>query len=1060
VLLGLSFADWIVIVAYIVGITAVGLYANRKVAGTGDYFMGGRRFGRLLMIAQAFGTGTRTEQVVAVSGGAASVGLAAIWFQWLYLFSTPFFWILAPIYRRLRYLTVGDFFEKRFGTAMGATYAAVGLAYFIITTGIMLKGAGVTIEAITGGAVSTEAAVIAMVLFFVVYSITGGLVAAVFTQAVQGLFILILSFMLIPFALVQAGGLSGIRAGLPGDRDWFSLVASEEVTLFYIVMAVINALVGVTIQPHHMAINGAGKDELSCRTGWTYGIFLKRFATIGWAFTGVFVAALFPILTEADRGARELAFGTAARELLPVGLVGLLVAAVTAAVVAAASSFMVNGSALFTRNFYRRYMRTEASDAHYLLVGRFASFAVVALGVVMALTLESVISGLEWIWRLMAFMGISFWVSIAWRRANRFGAWASLVITAVLAIVTNQLGWSFPAQVALYLPAGFLSMILVSALTRPEPKAALDEFYILLRTPVGQEHRLRAAGIETIHEIEAAGEDAGAGIGTSEAIEPEPIPDPDDDSVAASRGESLLLTNLLSLWKDFSLRRYRVDLKGFGIAWLIVIGIILLAYGLAAIAAKPAQGQDTPAMESFTHEYVASQEQAAWAMLPEILSRINPPDIPNRECVVTDFGASPDSTVRDDRPAILEALQKCARQGGGRVVLPPGDYLSNGPIHFENNIELHLEEGATLRFGTDPEFYTPLVLTRWEGTFAYNYSPLLYARDKENVAITGRGTIDGQTEGTWSLWKRDNDGKNQQTDDNKPRLRRMGAEGTPVEQRIFGNGYLDLDGDGVNEGDGKPYYLRPSLVQFLNTKNVLVEGVTLKSSPFWTTHFVLCENVTVRGTTIRHGTTNDDGIDPDGSRYVLIEDTDIHPDDDAIAIKAGRDADGRAYQSTAYVVIRNNRLFSTVGGAMSIGSEMSGGVEWVFIENNVGQNENGRGLYVKSNLDRGGFVRHVYVRDLDILSAVQGFEITSDYKGYRGGNFPADVHDIYLRDVRIWEASEIPMRLLGQSASPVRRISLRDVHFRGSDAAPVLREVENLQVTRVTINGKPWLPPE
>jgi hypothetical protein len=131
-------------------------------------------------------------------------------------------------------------------------------------------------------------------------------------------------------------------------------------------------------------------------------------------------------------------------------------------------------------------------------------------------------------------------------------------------------------------------------------------------------------------------------------------------------------------------------------------------------------------------------------------------------------------------------------------------------------------------------------------------------------------------------------------------------------------------------------------------------------------------------------------------------------------------------------------------------------VEWVFIENNVGSNENGRGLYIKSNLDRGGFVRHVYVRDLDILSSVQGFEITSDYKGYRGGSFPTDVHDIFLSDVRIWHASEIPMRLLGQEAAPVRRLLLTDVHFRGAEGPPALRAVQDLLTGGVTINGRIW----
>lgn len=592
-LLGLSLLDWLVLVAYIAGITGLGLWANRRVDSTGDYFMGGRRFGKLLMIGQAFGTGTRTEHVVAVSGGAAAVGLAAIWFQWIYLFSTPFYWLLAPVYRRLRYITIGDFFEKRYGATMGAVYAAVGLLYFAVTTGVMLKGAGVTVEAITGGAIPSAAAVVGIMLFFLAYSLLGGLVAAVFTQAVQGIFILLLSFMLIPFALYAAGGIEGVKAALPGDQAWFSLVAAEEVTLFYVVMAVINALVGVTVQPHHMAINGAGKDEMACRTGWTYGNFIKRFATLGWAFTGIFVAALFPMLAETDRGGRELAFGLAARELLPAGLVGLLVAAVVAAVVAAASGFMTGGSALFTRNFYQRYLRPDETERHYLQVGRASALVVVLIGVATALTLESVIGGLEWLWRLMAFLGIAFWMAIFWRRANRYGAWASVLVTALLAVVTANLGWSFPAQVALYLPVGFLSLVVVSLLTRPEPEAALNVFYSLLNTPVGEERRLREAGIETIHEREQADlEDTSpampayglpaSGAAPATAVAPAPArPMPLlDDEVAARRGESLLLVNLLSLPQNFSWRRYRVDLAGFAVAWGIVAGIILFAYAI------------------------------------------------------------------------------------------------------------------------------------------------------------------------------------------------------------------------------------------------------------------------------------------------------------------------------------------------------------------------------------------------------------------------------------------------------------------------------------------------
>ena len=455
----------------------------------------------------------------------------------------------------------------------------------------------------------------------------------------------------------------------------------------------------------------------------------------------------------------------------------------------------------------------------------------------------------------------------------------------------------------------------------------------------------------------------------------------------------------------------------------------------------------------FTLDAARAQEESAWAMLPEILSHIRPPIVPDRTCRAIDYSARPDDED-DDRPGILAAIRDCASRGGGQVVLTPGIYQSNGPIHFESNIELHLERGALLRFGTDPEDYTPLVRVRWEGTFAYNYSPLLYAAGRENIAITGEGEIDGQAEGTWSLWKSGNDGRNQEAD--QERLRAMGAAGVPVAERIFGNGIADLDGDGVNDGDGQPHYLRPSLIQFLESRNILIEGVTLRQSPFWTTHLVLCENVTVRGLTIRHGTTNDDGVNPESSRYVLIEDNDVHTDDDPIAIKAGRDEDGRRYPGAAYVVIRNNKLHSNVGGALSIGSEMSGGVEWVFIQDNVGINERGRGLYLKSNRDRGGFIRHVYVRDLDLLSAQQGFEITTDYKGYRGGTAPPDVHDIFLRDVRVWDATMVPMALLGQVGVPVRRLFLGDVQFRGAQADPTLRHVEEVVADEVRINGLRW----
>lgn len=573
IFLGIHLLDWLVLGVYIAVITAIGLYSNKAVKSTGDYFMGGRRFGKLLMIAQAFGAGTRADQAVAVIGASSQIGLAGIWYQWLYLFSTPFYWLIAPIYRRLRYITIGDFFEQRYGTGMGAAYAFVGLLWFAANIGVVLKGTGVTIEAVTGGAVTTEMAVFGMVAFFVLYGLLGGLVAAASTQLIQGFFIILLSFLLIPFALSEAGGLASVHETIPDA--WFSLVATEEVTLFFIIMAILNGLVGVVVQPHHMSINGSGKTEISCRTGWTYGNFIKRFVTLGWVFSGIFIAAAFPSLREADPSLREQAFGFAIVELLPSGFVGLMIAAIVAAVVAACNNFMVNGSALFTRNCYKRFLNKNADQKHYLKIARVSSFFVVAVGVGIALYIPSVVEGLFLIWKIMAFLGIAFWMAIFWKKANRYGAWSSMIITAILAFTTDYYGWSFPEQVALYLPIGFATMITVSFLTKSEDEQKLNAFYSLLNTPVGHEDRLEAAGISVSDEDE------------QEERLPEIVDERTvsllDNKLALEKGEGLILVDLLKLGKKFSFKDYNVDLKGFGISWAIVVGYLVLAYVLSQI---------------------------------------------------------------------------------------------------------------------------------------------------------------------------------------------------------------------------------------------------------------------------------------------------------------------------------------------------------------------------------------------------------------------------------------------------------------------------------------------
>ncbi|MCD6351583.1 MAG: sodium:solute symporter family protein, partial [Armatimonadetes bacterium] len=233
-ILGLHVADFTLLVLYLLGIAGLGLWVSRSVRTEGDFFLGGRRFGKFFAIFHQFGTGTHADQPVAVTGKAHESGLAGIWYQWLWLFCTPFYWLLAPIFRRLRYVTTGDFFDRRYGAYLGQAYAVVGLAIFMLNIGIMLNGTGRIVESVTGGALSQLWAILLITLFFVVYAVVGGMVAAVITDAVQGMFIIVLSFILLPFVIAKAGGFTQLHQLLTPDK--FSLVAPRDVTLFFIVM--------------------------------------------------------------------------------------------------------------------------------------------------------------------------------------------------------------------------------------------------------------------------------------------------------------------------------------------------------------------------------------------------------------------------------------------------------------------------------------------------------------------------------------------------------------------------------------------------------------------------------------------------------------------------------------------------------------------------------------------------------------------------------------------------------------------------------------------------------
>lgn len=563
-ILGITYLDLLIILLYISLIVYLGWWTKKKVQNTGDYFMGGRKGGKLMMIANAFGAGTNTGQAIAVSGATYQIGLAGIWYQWIWLLATPFYWIVAPIYRRVRYVTLADFFEERYGSKVSVAYSIMGILFFMLELGMILKGTGTAIEAVTKSAVSTEVIVMLLTLFFLTYSVLGGLVSALFVNLIQGMFILILSFLLIPFALNAIGGMDAARANLPDYM--FSFVAPTEVTLYFIIVVIINGLVGIVVQPHHMAVGGAGKSEIDCRTGWTYGNFTKRFATLGWAFVGVLAAALYPGLEIKNR---EFAFGTAVTNLLPSGFVGLMIAAMAASVLAACHNFMVAGSALFTRNIFLKIKKTQFKPNEELRFARLTSIAVVLGGVIIALTIPSVIHGVKYLWQITAYFGIAFWMGVMWRKSNRFGVWSSVIVTILITFFTGSyfdfgLGWPLEYQITAYLPAGFLTFILVSYFTKPEPKEKLEQFYALLHTPVGEEHRLIEKGFKIML--------AGSADKDSQ----------NNDEPLEERGHSLLVVDFLSLFKKFTFKRYKIDVIGFGLAFLFVVVI----FGIGLLVAK------------------------------------------------------------------------------------------------------------------------------------------------------------------------------------------------------------------------------------------------------------------------------------------------------------------------------------------------------------------------------------------------------------------------------------------------------------------------------------------
>jgi polygalacturonase len=437
-----------------------------------------------------------------------------------------------------------------------------------------------------------------------------------------------------------------------------------------------------------------------------------------------------------------------------------------------------------------------------------------------------------------------------------------------------------------------------------------------------------------------------------------------------------------------------------------------------------------------------SVADSAWQQLPPILEQIISPVFPNADFVITDYGAQGDGET-DCTEAFQKAIQICAAAGGGRVIVPPGIYLT-GAIHLKSNVNLHLTPAATILFSQDENKYLPVVYTRFEGVECYNYSGLIYAYQQENIAITGAGTLDGQAGvDNWWAWKGNIEYGWEKGEPNGrndiARLYQMSEDNIPVQQRIFGKGF----------------YLRPNFIQTYQCKNVLIDSITIKRSPMWVIHPVLCENVTVQNVkVISHG-PNNDGCNPESSRNIWIKNCYFDTGDDCIAIKSGRNSDGRRINVPSEYIIVQRCIMKDGHGGVVIGSEMSGSVRNIFVEDCQMDSPNlDRAIRIKTNSLRGGIVEKIYVRNLTVGEVREAvISVNFNYGEGDVGNFTPTVRNIYLYNVSS-RKSKYAILLEGYERSPIANLMLENCSFNGVNDGNSLNHYENLTMTNVYINGE------
>lgn len=446
---------------------------------------------------------------------------------------------------------------------------------------------------------------------------------------------------------------------------------------------------------------------------------------------------------------------------------------------------------------------------------------------------------------------------------------------------------------------------------------------------------------------------------------------------------------------------------------------------------------------------MATSPQEAWTTTyPAIEARIKAPEFRQKDYKLFDYGKKSKTKGFLYTELINKTIDLCSREGGGRVIIPKGVWLT-GPITLKDNVNLHLEEGATLLFTTDPAEY-PVVRTRWEGMDCYNYQPLVYANGATNIALTGKGTLDGQADNSnwWGMsGKKGHDytgpGTMVTQSVGRPLLQEWNENGVPVEKRQLGEGYG----------------MRPQMVNFVDCKNVLIEDVTLLRSPFWVIHPLFCENLTVRGVHIQNDGPNGDGCDPESCKDVLIENCFFDTGDDCIAIKSGRNRDGiEAARPTENVIVRGCHMKNGHGGIV-VGSEISGGFKNLFAENCVMDSPDlDRVVRIKTNSCRSGVIEDIYVRNIEVgqcREAVLKINLLYERREACDHSYPPVVQNVCLENITCKESRYGVMIETFEDICNVRDIEVIDCHFDGVKSGNSVKGlVKNLIIANTYMNGK------